>query len=184
MKKYLLLVIALAAYGVLARLMPHSPNFAPLTALALVSGLYVPRRLAYIVPVAAMLVSDLFIGFYHPLILISVYSCLLVTTYLGTVTKKHKNFATIVGVTLVSSVLFYLVTNTMVWAFGALYPHTLAGLLESYTLALPFFRNSLLSDFFYTGVLVGGIEAVRYGLKLLPAGRHGKIQNQKLEVKS
>ena len=177
MKKYLILVIALAAYGVLARLMPHSPNFVPITALALVGGLYMPRKLAYIVPMAAMLVSDLFIGFYHPLVMISVYSCLIAATYLGTWAKKHKSFATIVGITLTSSLLFYFVTNTMVWAFGALYPRTFAGLVESYYLALPFFRNSLLSDFFYTGVLVGGIEAVRYSAKL-------KTQNSKLEVKS
>ena len=176
MKKYLLLIIALAAYGVIARLMPHSPNFAPITALALIGGLYIPRKLAYIVPVAAMLVSDLFIGFYHPLIMISVYGCLLFATYLGTKAKQHKNFGTIVGITLASSILFYLVTNTMVWAFGALYPRTLSGLMESYYLALPFFRNSLLSDFFYTGVLVGGIEAIRfYSSKL-------KTENSKLKL--
>lgn len=159
MKKYLILVIALAIYGVLARLMPHSPNFVPITALALVGGLYMPRRLAFIVPVAAMLISDLFIGFYHPLIMVSVYGCLLFAAYLGTKAKEHKNLATIVGITLLSSLLFYITTNTMVWAFGALYPRTFAGLMESYYFALPFFRNSLLSDFFYTGVLVGGIEA-------------------------
>ncbi|MBP9732412.1 MAG: hypothetical protein KBD29_03075 [Candidatus Magasanikbacteria bacterium] len=162
MKKYLILVIALAAYGVLARLMPHSPNFVPITALALVGGLYLPRKLAYIVPMAAMLASDLFIGFYHPLVMVSVYGCLLLTTYMGTWAKKHKNVGTIVAITFASTILFYFATNTMVWAFGALYPRTLAGLLESYTLALPFFRNSLLSDFFYTGVLVGGIEAAIY----------------------
>lgn len=177
MKKYLILVIALAAYGVLARLMPHSPNFVPITALALVGGLYLPRKMAYIVPLAAMLVSDIFIGFYHPLIMISVYGCLLLATYMGTWAKKHKNIGTIIGITFASSILFYLATNTMVWAFGALYPRTLAGLLESYTLALPFFRNSLLSDFFYTGVLVGGIEAVRYSAKL-------KNQSRQLKLKS
>ncbi len=171
MKKYLILVIALAAYGVLARLIPHSPNFVPITALALVGGLYLPRKMAYIVPSAAMLASDLFIGFYHPLIMVSVYGCLLFATYMGTWAKKHKNVGTIVAVTFASSILFYFATNTMVWAFGALYPRTFAGLMESYYLALPFFRNSLLSDFFYTGVLVGGIEVVlflkkqRQGLK-------------------
>lgn len=158
MKKYLILIIALALYGAVARVLPHSPNFAPITALALVGGLYLPRKLAFIVPVAAMLMSDLFIGFYHPLIMVSVYGCLLIATYLGSKAKEYKNFATIVGVTFVSSILFYLVTNTMVWAFGVLYPRTLTGLMESYYLAIPFFKNSLLSDFFYTGVLVGGIE--------------------------
>lgn len=161
MKKYLALIVALAGYGIFARLMPHAPNFAPITALALVGGLYLPKRLAYIVPMGAMLLSDLIIGFYHPLIMISVYSCFLLTVFFGTLVKKQKNLYSVLGITLTSSILFYLVTNAMVWAFGGLYPHTLTGLTESYFLALPFFRNSLISDLFYTGVLVGGIEAIK-----------------------
>ncbi len=168
MKKYLLIIVALAGYGALARIFPHPPNFAPITALALVGGLYFPRRMAYLVPVVAMLVSDLIIGFYHPLILISVYGCLLAAVYLGTLAKKQKSFFSILGVTLVSSILFYIVTNGMVWAFGSMYPHTVAGLSESYFLALPFFKNSLLSDLFYTGILVGGIEVARRYLKIVP----------------
>mgnify|MGYP000903400857 CR=1 FL=1 len=158
MKTYLLVVLALASYGVFARLIPHDPNFVPLTALALVGGLYLPRQWAYIVPISAMFVSDMFIGFYHPLIMLSVYGCLILATYLGTKTRSSKRILSILGITLTSSLAFYLVTNGMVWAFGTLYPKTITGLMESYYFALPFFRNSLLSDFLYTGILVGGIE--------------------------
>jgi hypothetical protein len=108
----------------------------------------------------AMLFGDLIIGLYHPLIMISVYSCFLLTVFLGTLVKKQKNLYSVLGITLTSSIIFYLVTNAMVWGFGTMYPHTFAGLTQSYYLALPFFRNSLLSDLFYTGVLVGGIETV------------------------
>ncbi len=165
MKKYLSIVLALAGYGIIARLMPHSPNFVPITALALVGGLYLPRQWAYVVPIAAMFVSDLIIGFYHPLIMLSVYACLILATYLGSKARRHKRFTLIASITLASSIAFYLATNAMVWAFGTLYPKTISGLMESYYLALPFFRNSLLSDFFYTGVLVGGIELMRFAIR-------------------
>ncbi len=145
--------------------MPHSPNFAPITALALIGGLYLPRQWAYVVPIAAMFVSDLLIGFYHPLIMLSVYGCLVLATYLGSKARTHKRFTLIASITLASSIVFYLATNAMVWGFGTLYPKTVSGLMESYYLALPFFRNSLLSDFFYTGVLVGGIELIRFALR-------------------
>ena len=53
-----------------------------------------------------------------------------------------------------------MVTNYAVWQFSPWYEKSLAGLLESYTLALPFFRNTLLGDLFYSAVLFGAYEAV------------------------
>ncbi|MFA4818191.1 MAG: DUF6580 family putative transport protein, partial [Parcubacteria group bacterium] len=61
-----------------------------------------------------------------------------------------------------SSITFFLVTNFAVWAFFDWYPHTWAGLITNFTLALPFFRNTLLGDVFYTGVLFGAYELALY----------------------
>jgi hypothetical protein len=58
---------------------------------------------------------------------------------------------------LFASVLFYLATNLEVWWVSGLYPHTREGLISCFTLAIPFFRNSLLSTWFFLGVF----EAVR-----------------------
>ncbi len=52
---------------------------------------------------------------------------------------------------LLSSTLFFLVTNFGVWLIG--YPHTLAGLISCYTLAIPFFGNTILGDMAFTGAL-------------------------------
>ena len=73
---------------------------------------------------------------------------------------KHKSAKNILLGSLAGSVIFYLVTNWAVWAFGTYYPANLGGLLESYNMALPFFRNSLLGDIAYTTVLFGLYESI------------------------
>ena len=113
-----------------------------------------------------MLVSDYFIGFYNPAVMASVYLSFAVSGLLGVWLRTRKNVANALGVTLFASVQFYILTNFAVWAFGTLYPKTAAGLLSSYINALPFFRNTLLGDVFYVGVLFGIYETVRYFVSL------------------
>lgn len=161
MKKYVFLTIAIVGFAILTRLLPHPPNFAPIMAVAIVTGLYFPRRYAYIVPLIALAVSDLIIGGYHLLIMVSVYGSVLLAVSLATYVRRHRRIHTILGAILGSALLFFLITNMAVWAFGTMYPHTLAGLGMSYYMALPFFRNSLLGDLFYTGALIGIIEGAR-----------------------
>ena len=158
MKKYLPAFI-LITLGIAARFLPHPANFAPIGAIAIFSGLYLPKKWALILPLAAMFFSDLFIGFYAWPIMLSVYSGFIIMGLIGLAVRKNKKLSTILGGTILGSVIFYLLTNGAVWAFDSLYPPTAAGLLQSYYLAIPFFRNSLLGDLFYTGVLVGAYEA-------------------------
>lgn len=157
MKKYLPAFI-LIALGIAARFMPHPANFAPIGAIAIFSGLYLPKKWAIILPLAAMFFSDIFIGFYSWQIMASVYGSLIIMAVIGLAVRKNKRLSTVLGGTILGSVIFYLVTNGAVWAFGSLYTHNLAGLAQSYIMAIPFFRNSLLGDLFYTGVLVGAYE--------------------------
>lgn len=157
MKKYLPAFI-LIALGMAARFLPHPANFAPIGAIAIFSGLYLPRKWALILPLAAMFFSDLFIGFYTWPIMLSVYAGFAIMGVIGLIVRKNKKLRTILGGTILGSLMFYLVTNGAVWAFGSLYPPTMAGLTQSYYMAIPFFRNSLLGDLFYTGVLVGAYE--------------------------
>ena len=74
--------------------------------------------------------------------------------------RKNKTAGRVVGGTLLGSLFFFLLTNAAVWLFGTMYAPNFAGLMQSYFMALPFFRNSLLGDLFYVGVLVGGMELV------------------------
>jgi len=166
-KKIILLILILTTVGFAARLLPHPANFAPIGALALFGGLYLPRRWALILPLGVMFLSDLFIGFYAWQIMLSVYICFALVVGIGLLVRKNKKFRTVLGGTALGSVLFFLITNAAVWAFGTMYVHNLSGLIQSYAMALPFFRNSLLGDLFYTGVLIGTVEAIFYYQKYL-----------------
>ena len=97
----------------------------------------------------------------------SVYVSFLLIVGIGMIVKQHKTLGTVLTGTLLGSVLFFLITNGAVWAFGTMYPHSFAGLMQSYLMGIPFFKNTLLGDLFYTGVLVGSMEAMMvYSTKL------------------
>jgi len=174
-QKYTLLIITLIVVGFTLRLLPHPANFAPIMALALFSGLYLPKRLNIIIPVVAMLISDIFLGFYSLPIMFSVYASFILATLLGTWLKKYKNIKNVILTTFAGSFLFFLVTNFSVWAFGTMYTHNLPGLMQSYYMALPFFRNSLLGDLFYVGIFVGVAEMA---IKYLQAEKMSKVENR------
>ncbi len=157
MQKYIpafLLIIL----GLFSRILPHPANFAPIAAIALFSGIYLPKKWALTIPLIAMALSDIVLGTYQWQIMLTVYLAFIVTGLIGLAIKNNKKFQTILGGTLLASIIFFIATNWAVWAFGTMYPHSLNGLLQSYTMALPFFKNSLLGDLFYIGVLAGGME--------------------------
>lgn len=156
------IIIILILLGFTARLFPHAPNFTPIGALALFSGLYLSKKWAFILPLMTMFLSDLVIGFYNPAIMISVYLSFAAIVGIGLIVKRKKQFSTVLFGTLLGSILFFLITNAAVWAFGTMYPNTAFGLFQSYIMAFPFFKNSLLGDLFYTGVLVGAAELFVY----------------------
>lgn len=147
--------------AVLLRLVPHLPNFAPITAMAIFGGTYLNKKSAIAVPLLAMLVSDYFIGFYSLPVMASVYLSFAISGALGLWLRQHKNAGNVIGVTLLASLQFYLITNFAVWAFGTMYPPTGAGLLASYVNAIPFFRNTILGDFVYVSILFGLYEFVK-----------------------
>ncbi len=145
------LVVAAAS----ARLLPHPPNFTPVAAMALFAGTCLPSgALAFAVPLTAMFASDLVLGI-HDLMPV-VYLCFGLTVGLGRLVRSRRRPAPVALACLSASTLFFAVTNFGVWAAGALYPRTPAGLLECYALALPFFGNTILGDAFCTGALFCG----------------------------
>jgi hypothetical protein len=144
-------------FAVFSRLMPHPPNFSPITAVALFSAVYLGKKFSMAIPIVAMVISDLFIGF-HSLVPV-VYGCFLIITLSGFYLKKHKTIKNIVIFTLSSSLFFFIVTNFFVWVQGY-YGYTFNGLMECYVMAIPFFKNTLLGDFLYTGAMFGLYEFV------------------------
>lgn len=131
------------------------PNVAPITAIALFSGALLPRRLTFVVPLAAMLASDLLIGFYTLPVMLSVYACFALSNLLGVTLRARRSVSRVIGVTLLGSVIFFLVTNAAVWAFESMYPKTFWGLNQAYLAGLPFFRNTVLGDLGFTALCFG-----------------------------
>ncbi len=145
-------------FSIIARFIEHAPNFVPIGALALWSGVYLNKKFSLLLPLLVMLLSDLVIGFYDLRVMISVYLSFAVMVLLGWLVRKEKTASNVIFASFGGAVLFYLITNFAVWAFSAWYPQNLYGLLSSYTMALPFFRNSLMSDLFYGAVFFGAYE--------------------------
>lgn len=151
----LCVVAGMILLAALSRLLPHPPNVAPIMAIALFGGTTLSdKRFAYLIPIAGMFLSDLFLGL-HRLIPI-IYVCFLITVVIGQRLRECRSTARIASAAFASSVLFFLGSNFGVWAMTNLYPKTAAGLLACYVAAIPFFQNSLIGDAFYTVVLFGG----------------------------
>jgi hypothetical protein len=142
-----------------SRLIPHPPNFTPLAAMALFGGAYLSdKRLAFGLPLAALLLSDAVLGFYHDMIW--VYGSFALMVCLGLQLQSRRRLLPIAGAALASSVLFFVITNFGVWASGGLYPLTLTGLGACYVAAIPFFQNTIAGDLVYTALLFGGFAIV------------------------
>jgi uncharacterized membrane protein len=144
------------------------PNFTPIAATALFGGVYLNKKYAFFVPILAMFISDIFLGFHSTMPY--VYGSFILTGLIGLWLKNHKNTQNIIGATLLSSVLFFLITNFGVWA-GGWYPKTLSGLMQSYVMAIPFFRNTILGDLCYTGVFFGAYELAQLLIIRVKVGR-------------
>tara|TARA_B100000029_G_scaffold516360_1_gene629091 strand:+ start:1236 stop:1715 length:480 start_codon:yes stop_codon:yes gene_type:complete len=148
--KVVLLLIVLA---LLARLLPHPPNVAPITAIALFGGNRFDNKwLAFGLPLLCMGLSDLFLGFSS--ISIFVYLSFMLISLIGMNSKRISN-----KVIFSSSLLFFLITNFGVFLLG--YPHTVEGLISCYVLALPFFVNTIIGDFLFTYSLKYGFEGAK-----------------------
>jgi len=166
-QKSLIAILLLLTLGIATRFLPHPANFTAIGAIALFGGLYLPKKWAILAPITLMLVSDIFIGFYSWQIMLSVYAGFVVMGLIGLQVRKNKKFSTVLGGTILGSILFFLLTNFAVWVFGTMYTHNLAGLMQSYYMAIPFFKNSLMANLLYTGILVGSYEFILHKQKKL-----------------
>lgn len=164
------MIVAAAA----TRLIPHPPNLTSVTALALFGGAYFSnRRLAFVVPLIALLVSDFILGFYQHMEV--QYLSFVLIVCIGFQLQQRRTAPRIAGATLLSALVFFIVTNFGVWAFDSLYPKTFPGLVSCYVAAIPFFRNTLMGDLTYTVILFGGFRLLenRFAALREPGGAVG-----------
>lgn len=155
-KNRFLVLAGLTLAVVAARWLPHPPNFTPITALALFGGAsFADKRAAFIVPLLGLFVSDLLLGFYS--ITPFVYGSFAPIAGFGLWLRGRKSVPRIALAAVASALLFFIVTNFGVWALGALYPKTAAGLGDCYVAAIPFFRHTLASSLLYSALLFGAL---------------------------
>lgn len=161
------LLILLAA---LSRLIPHPPNFSPIGGMALFGAAYYTRRYsAYLIPVTAMWISDLilnnivygqyfnhFVWFYSGSAF--TYGAFILIVVYGSFILKKIRLANLIMASLGTSIIFYVVSNFGVWLSSGMYSHSFSGLITCYAAGIPFFKNTLLSDLFYSGLLFGVFE--------------------------
>lgn len=147
-------VFGLILLTVFLRLIPHPPNFAPIGALALFCGSQFNKKTALFIPLLAMFLSDIFLGFHS--VIPFVYGSFILITLIGVWVKKDQNPGRVLGVGFLSSIIFFILSNFGVWLMTNLYTKNLNGLINCYFMALPFFRNTVLSDIFFTMVFFYG----------------------------
>jgi hypothetical protein len=170
----LLLILSAVAYRIAAAFLIHSgqalwlSNFAPLAAIALCGAVYFPTKFKFTVPLGALFVSDLFLNYIYgaPLLqaqMLSHYLALAVVGLIGLALQNRASLKTLLPASIAGSTIFYLITNTFSWLSDPGYAKNFAGLIQALTVGLPqysttptwmFFRNTLLSDLFFTLIFV------------------------------
>lgn len=156
--------VGLVAVAASSRLISIAPNVAAVAAAAMLAGvLFRSRTLAICVPICAMLLSDLFVGSYAPLVMVSVYSCLALPAIAARLFRADAGIARLIATAVGCSTVFFLVTNLAVWLSGTgiAAPKTFAGLLACYTAAIPFYRLTLLGDLSFALAMFGACALVR-----------------------
>lgn len=168
-------IVLLIVAAALSRLLPHPYNFTPIGAMGLFGAAHFTKRyMAFVVPFAAMWLSDLILNnvvyanmypeYYNGFQWFgntSVYLSFGLIIILGFVLLRKIKVVNVLLASLAASVLFFLITNFAVWMGSLAYPQNAIGLMTCYAAGLPFFGNTLLGDLFYSGVLFGAFELLK-----------------------
>jgi hypothetical protein len=154
--------------AIVLRLLPHPWNVTPLGAMFLFSGAtFRSKRDSLLVPLGAVLLSDYAVihfiyggryAWFSPY----TWTGFLLVGLLGWTLRKKLTMARVVGASLAGSLAFFLVSNFGWWVGWKFYPATVGGLIDCYAAALPFFRNSLVGDLAYAGMMFGTYAWLRH----------------------
>ncbi|MBI4597676.1 MAG: hypothetical protein HY737_04650 [Candidatus Omnitrophica bacterium] len=148
------LALGFILLGIIARLVPHPWNATPITTLALFSGTYLSRRWSLVIPLAAVIISDMWLGWHNTIPF--TWGAFALTGALAWWVRPSPTIARIATGTLAGSCLFFLITNFGVWLQGELYPMSAAGLWQCYVAGIPFFRAMAIGDALYSAAFFGG----------------------------
>jgi hypothetical protein len=154
------LAASLVVLGILGRLLPHPPNFAPVDAVCLFAGARMRRWAAFLLPLAVMTITDtaLAVFFGVPYSLRGqavVYAALMLNVVIGRSLLGTSSALRVGAAASLCSLQFFLTTNFAVWTASRIFPHTGSGLLACYVAGLPFLGRTLASDLVFSAVLFG-----------------------------
>lgn len=155
-----LVLTGMILFVAFTRLIPHPPNFTAVGAIALFGGAYFSKKsFAFAVPVIAMFLTDLIIGL-HPG-MYAVYISFILIVMIGIQLKDRIKLGNVLLASVCASVLFFVITNFAQWLSFPLYSKSIAGLVECYVAAIPFFGYTILGDLFFVGVMFGSYELAK-----------------------
>ena len=149
--------------GFLFRLIPHVPNVVPVAAIAIFAGAYLDKRIAPWLPLAIMVLSDLIIGMHRTVFF--TWGAFLLIGFMATWLKDHRSLQNVFAASILSAILFFVISNFGAWLVMGEYPPNLAGFVTCYVRAIPFFRNTLISNVAGTFVLFGLYEIAKRALE-------------------
>ena len=162
------IIATVALFRVLrATLLPELPNFSPVMAMAFCGGLFLPGLLAWLLPLAVIAFSDIALSLwlgYPPFGTgqFAAWCCLLAAVGIGRWVSgwPQLKISGLTGVIIANALIFYLVTNAISWLLEPAYSRDGGGFVQALTTGLPgypptwqFFRNSLVSDFLFVGLI-------------------------------
>jgi hypothetical protein len=168
----ILLIVSFILFTAAVRVLPHPWNLTPIGGMALFAGAKLNNKwTAFLIPLTALFLGDLFIGFYKLMIVIYVSFC--VSVLIGRYFRGRQTFLPLAAATLLGSVQFFLITNFAIWAAGYTpYARSLEGLLNCYIAGIPFFGNTVAGDALYAVVLFGGFALAE---RMSPAFRTNDV---------
>ena len=147
-KIFLVCIVLLAAFS---RLAPHPPNFTPILAITLFSGICFREKYSFLIPLCIMFVSDFIIGNFD--MAMWVYPSLLLVYFIGNYFIKNISYKNVLISSFISSIIFFLVTNFGSWIGNVFYPQNFNGLIASYIAGIPFYKNTLISTLLFSSGL-------------------------------
>ena len=171
-------IISLILFASFSRIIPHMPNFTPVGAMALFGGAHLKNRYhAFLIPISSLWVSDLILNnfifsfysdftWFYPGFLWQ-YTSFILIIIIGYLFLKKLNFKNVFITTVLSSLLFFIITNFGVWISGSMYTLDFQGLITCYTMALPFFKGTLLGFMCYSAFLFGVLEFSKHKFEIL-----------------
>ncbi len=146
---------ALIFIAALSRLIPHAPNFTPVLAIGIFGATMFNDKkwMIFVIPLTAMFISDLALGLHATMLF--TYGSIGAIIILSSLILKKKSVGRIAGASIGGAVLFFILTNFGTWLMFDMYTHDLSGLMYCYEMAIPFFRNTLVSTLAFSAALFG-----------------------------